>query len=80
MAAGAAGFGLAFGVTEVAESMFMGPFHFVCKANYLWSVAFGTAIASLSRDLKTFFLFEKDGKPLNALRNEFYFDRSLATI
>lgn len=61
MLAGAAGFGVAFGVTEVAESMFMGPLHIVCQANYFWSLAFGTAIASLSRDLKTLLLFEKDG-------------------
>ena len=41
--------------------MFMGPLHIVCQANYFWSLAFGTAIASLSRDLKTLLLFEKDG-------------------
>ncbi len=64
MTAGAAGFGVAFTVTEIAESMFMGPLHFVCKANYFWSVAFGTAIASLSRDLKTLLLFEKNGKSI----------------
>lgn len=64
MLAGAAGFGVAFGVTEVAESMFMGPLHIVCQANYFWSIAFGTAIASLSRDIKTLLLFEKDGKSI----------------
>lgn len=64
MMAGAAGFATAFGISEIAESMFMGPVHIVCKANYFWSVAFGTAIASLSRDLRTFLLFEKNGKSI----------------
>lgn len=72
MTAGAAGFGAAFAVTEVAESMFMGPLHFVCQANYLWSMAFGSAIASLSRDLRAMFLFEKETSSfLRRIRNVF---------
>ncbi|CAN5666452.1 hypothetical protein BH10BDE1_BH10BDE1_15830 [soil metagenome] len=62
MVMGAASFGAAFAATEVLETMFMGPLHFVCKANYFWSVAFGAAVAGLSRDLKTLLLFEKDEK------------------
>jgi hypothetical protein len=66
MLVGGTAFGAAFAATEVFETMFMGPLHFVCKANYFWSVAFGAAIAGLSRDLKTLLLFEKDGKSLAA--------------
>lgn len=64
MAFGAIGFASAFSVTEIAETLFMGPVHFVCKANYFWSVAFGSAIASLSRDLRTLILFDKNNRSL----------------
>lgn len=50
--AGASAFTGAFVATEIAESMFMGPLHIVCQANYLWSLAFASTIASLSRDVK----------------------------
>ncbi len=60
MVLGATAFGAAFGVTELAESMFMGPLHLVCQANYFWSVALGAAVAGLSRDVKALLLFEHD--------------------
>jgi hypothetical protein len=52
MIAGAAGFAVAYSATEVAESVYLVGLHFLCQANYFWSIAFGTAIATLSRDLK----------------------------
>lgn len=69
--AGATAFTGAFVVTEIAESMFMGPLHIVCQANYLWSLAFASTIASLSRDVKAALGF-------NA-KNESFLKRLFAT-
>lgn len=64
MIAGATGFSVAYGMTELAEVFIAGPFHFLCQVNYFWSLAFGTAIASLSRDVKTLLLYDKANKPV----------------
>lgn len=55
---GATAFAVSFGISEIAESVMMGPLHVVCQANYFWSLAFASAVASLSRDLKNVVLFD----------------------
>lgn len=62
--AGATAFTGAFVSTEIAESLFMGPLHIVCQANYLWSLAFASTIASLSRDVKAALAFNSKHESL----------------
>lgn len=57
IAAGAAAFGVAFGATEAAESVALGPLHLACQANYFWSLAIGSWTASLSRNVRALLLF-----------------------
>lgn len=64
MVAGTAAFGTMFAATEMVETAYAGPLHLVCKANYFWSVAVGTAVSSFAREFKTLLAFEKDGKTL----------------
>ena len=55
--AGATAFSGAFVATEIAETLFAGPLHIVCQANYLWSLAIASSVASLSRDVKAVLSF-----------------------
>jgi len=69
MAVGATGTAVTFATTEAIETLALSSLggvgavmHFACKANYFWSIAVGTALASVARDVKSIYAYQASSR------------------